>query len=52
MLRTSRAALTNAAHSILGMKPFTKSGLKSASRISTVTSLSWRGKLFDVHPFA
>lgn len=34
------------------MNPRKKSGLNSASRSSTCTSLNWSGKLFEVQPFA
>lgn len=50
--RTSFAASTNAFHSTFGRNPLTKSALNSASRTSTVTSCSFRGKLFVLQPLA
>lgn len=47
---TDFAVSTSAFHSNLGMKPLKKSGLYSASRRSTRTSVKMSGKLFEVHP--
>lgn len=51
-IHTSFAVSTSAFHSSLGKKPFKKSALNSASRISTLTSLNCSGKLFVLQFFA
>jgi len=49
---TSWAVLTRAFHSILGRNVLMKSGLNSASLISSWTFWKIRGKLFVLHSFA
>ena len=46
--RTALAVSTNASHSSLCQKPFRNASFSSASRTSSWTSLSARGKLLDV----